>query len=67
MKIARGRELLIDFLRKNRIILPAITTLERMVWEARARAEKKLLKKKKLEEIITFSIHPNPIKRYWIG
>ncbi len=79
MKIARGRELLIDFLRKNRIILPAITTLERMVWEARARAraEKKLFntvsqsltneQKEKLEEIITFSIHPNPIKRYWIG
>ena len=67
MKIARGRELLIDFLRKNRIILPAITTLERMVWEARAMAEKKLFKKEKLEEIITFSIHPNPIKRYWIG
>lgn len=32
----------IDFLRKNKIILPAITTLERMVWEARAMAEKKL-------------------------
>ncbi|WP_217608733.1 DUF4158 domain-containing protein, partial [Bacillus sp. GbtcB15] len=32
----------IDFLRKNKIILPAITTLERIVWEARAMAEKKL-------------------------
>ncbi|UPG66160.1 Tn3 family transposase [Metabacillus endolithicus] len=53
----------IDFLRKNKIILPAITTLERMVWEARAMAEKKLFntvsqsltneQKEKLEEIIT--------------
>lgn len=32
----------IDFLRKNKIILSAITTLERMMWEARAMAEKKL-------------------------
>ncbi|MBH0159156.1 Tn3 family transposase, partial [Fictibacillus sp. 5RED26] len=30
----------VDYLRKNRIILPAVTTLERMAWEARARAEK---------------------------
>ncbi|HDA0641435.1 TPA: DUF4158 domain-containing protein, partial [Staphylococcus aureus] len=53
----------IDFLRKNKIILPAFTTLERMVWEARAMAEKKLFntvsqsltneQKEKLEEIIT--------------
>lgn len=53
----------IDFLRKNRVILPAITTLERMVWEARALAEKKIFntvsqsltndQKEKLEEIIT--------------
>jgi len=53
----------IDFLRKNKIILPAITTLERMVWQARIMAEKKLFKtvsqsltneqKEKLEEIIT--------------
>lgn len=53
----------IEFLRKNKIILPAITTLERMVWEARAMAEKKLFntvsqsltneQKEKLEEIIT--------------
>ncbi|MFA1643630.1 Tn3 family transposase [Chryseomicrobium imtechense] len=53
----------IDFLRKNRVILPAITTLERMVWEARAMAEKKIFntvsqsltndQKEKLEEIIT--------------
>ncbi len=53
----------IDFLRSNRVILPAITTLERMVWEARAMAEKKIFntvskslldnQKEKLEEIIT--------------
>ena len=53
----------IDFLRKNKIILPAITTLERIVWEARAMAEKKLFntvsqsltneQKEKLEDIIT--------------
>lgn len=53
----------IDFLRNNRVILPAITTLERMVWEARAMAEKKIFntvsqslsddQKEKLEEIIT--------------
>ncbi|MBA4536166.1 Tn3 family transposase [Bacillus aquiflavi] len=53
----------IDFLRKNKIILPAFTTLERMVWEARAMAERKLFntvsqsltneQKEKLEEIIT--------------
>lgn len=53
----------IRFLRENKIILPAITTLERMVWEARAMAEKKLFstvsqsltneQKEKLEEIIT--------------
>ncbi|WP_047981746.1 Tn3 family transposase [Ornithinibacillus contaminans] len=57
----------IDFLRKNKIILPAITTLERIVWEAREMAEKKLFntvsqsltnkQKEKLEEIIT-SQHP---------
>lgn len=55
----------IDFLRKNKIILPAITTLERMVWEAREMAETKLFntvsqsltneQKEKLEEIITSS------------
>jgi TnpA family transposase len=53
----------IDFSRKNQIILPAITTLERMVWEARSMAEKKIYnsvsqsltngQKEKLEEIIT--------------
>lgn len=58
----------IDFLRKNKIILLAITTLERMVWEAREMAEKKLFntvsqsltieQKEKLEEIIS-SQHPS--------
>jgi TnpA family transposase len=57
-----------DFLRKNKIILPAITTLERMVWGARAMAERKLFntvsqsltneQKAKLEVIFT-SQHPS--------
>ncbi|PEK18519.1 Tn3 family transposase [Bacillus wiedmannii] len=66
----------IDFLRKNKIILPAITTLERMVWEARAMAEKKLFntvsqslsnaQKEKLEEIIT-SKHPSESNKTILG
>lgn len=66
----------IDFLRKNKIILPAITTLERVVWEARAVAEKKLFntvsqsltneQKVKLEEIIT-SQHPSESNKTILG
>ncbi|MES5929948.1 Tn3 family transposase [Bacillus cereus group sp. MG9] len=66
----------IDFLRKNKIILPAITTLERMVWEARAMAEEKLFntvsqslsntQKEKLEEIIT-SQHPSESNKTILG
>ncbi|EFV74630.1 transposase [Bacillus sp. 2_A_57_CT2] len=66
----------IDFLRKNKIILPAITTLERMVWEARTMAEKKLFntvsqsltneQKVKLEEIIT-SQHPSESNKTILG
>jgi TnpA family transposase len=66
----------IDFLRKNKIILPAITTLERMVWEARSMAEKKLFntvsqsltndQKEKLEEIIT-SMHPSESNKTILG
>jgi len=66
----------IDFLRKNKIILPAITTLERMVWEARAMAEKKLFntvsksltneQKEKIEEIIT-SQHPSESNKTILG
>ncbi|WP_026677825.1 Tn3 family transposase [Fictibacillus gelatini] len=66
----------IDFLRKNKIILPAITTLERMVWEARTMAEKKLFntvsqsltneQKGKLEEIIT-SQHPSESNKTILG
>lgn len=66
----------IDFLRKNKIILPAITTLERMAWEARAMAEKKLFntvsqsltneQKGKLEEIIT-SQHPPESNKTILG
>jgi hypothetical protein len=66
----------IDFLRKNKIILPAITTIERILWEARAMAEKKLFntvsqsltsKKKSLKRSLLLSTHPNLIKRYWVG
>lgn len=63
----------IDFLRKNKITMPAITTLERMVWEARAMAEKKLFntvsqslsntQKEKLEEII----HPSESNKTILG
>ncbi len=66
----------INFLRINKIILPAITTLERMVWEARAMAEKKLFntvsqsltneQKEKLEEIIT-SQHPSESNKTILG
>lgn len=66
----------IDFLRKNKIILPAITTLERMVWEARAMAERKLFntiskslsndQKMKLEEIITLP-HPSEPNKTILG
>ncbi|MCS1390271.1 MULTISPECIES: Tn3 family transposase [Lysinibacillus] len=66
----------IDFLRKNKIILPAITTLERMVWEARAMAEKKLFntvsksltneQKEKIEEIITLQ-HPSESNKTILG
>ncbi|MEX3624924.1 Tn3 family transposase [Viridibacillus arvi] len=66
----------IDFLRKNKIILPAFTTLERIVWEARAMAEKKLFnmvnqsltneQKEKLEEIIT-SQHPSESNKTILG
>ncbi|UYG98023.1 Tn3 family transposase [Cytobacillus firmus] len=66
----------IDFLRRNKIILPAFTTLERMVWEARAMAEKKLFnmvnqsltkkQKEKLEEVIT-SQHPSESNKTILG
>ena len=66
----------IDFLRKNKIILPAFTTLERIVWEARVMAEKKLFntvsksltneQKEKLEEIIT-SQHPSESNKTILG
>ena len=65
------------FSKKNKIILPAITTLERIVWEARAMAEKKLFntvsqsltneQKENLKILLPCSIRQNPIKRYWVG
>lgn len=52
----------LNFLRKNKIILPAMTTIERLVWESKRISEKKLLntvsesltleQKQKLEDII---------------
>ncbi|MEK4925042.1 Tn3 family transposase [Cytobacillus sp. FSL R5-0569] len=66
----------ISFLRKSKIILPAFTTLERMVWEARAMAEKKLFytlsqsltneQKEKLEEVITLQ-HPSESNKTILG
>ncbi len=57
-------------------ILPAITTLEKMVWETRAMAEKKLFnkisqsltneQKEKLEEVIT-SQHPSESNKTILG
>nr|WP_302621789.1 hypothetical protein [Lysinibacillus xylanilyticus] len=32
-----------EFLRKNKIIFPALTTLERVIWESRDRAEENYL------------------------
>ncbi len=67
----------IDFLIKNKIILPAITILERIVWEAREMAEKKLFntvsqsltneQKEKLEEIITSQNHPSESNKTILG
>lgn len=34
----------IEFLRKQKVILPAMTTIERMVWESRNRAEQRIFK-----------------------
>ena len=58
----------LDFLRKNKIIMPAITTLERLIWEAKEYAEKKVItiitdsltvnQKNKLDEILSLE-HPN--------
>lgn len=58
----------LDFLRKNRIILPAITTLERLIWESKEYAEKKIVstiaesltiaQKSKLDEVLSLN-HPN--------
>lgn len=37
-------QLTIDLLRQRKIILPAVTTIERLVWETRRRAEEKILR-----------------------
>lgn len=37
-------QMAIDELRKRKVILPAMTTIERVVWEARHRAEEKIFK-----------------------
>lgn len=55
----------IDLLRQKKIILPALPTIERLVWETRKRAEKKIFmlltkslygwQKRKLDELIAVS------------
>lgn len=55
-------QLTIDLLRQRKIILPALTTIERLVWETRRRAEEKIFRtlnslltneqKKQLDELI---------------
>ncbi|MEX1028913.1 MAG: DUF4158 domain-containing protein [Paenibacillaceae bacterium] len=47
----------IDELRKQKIILPALTTLERMVWETRLRAEDKI------SRILISSLTPDQIAK----
>ncbi|GMQ61389.1 Tn3 family transposase [Vallitalea sp. AN17-2] len=58
----------LEFIRKNRIIFPAITTLERLIWESKEYAEKKIIstiaesltiaQKSKLDEVLSLD-HPN--------
>jgi TnpA family transposase len=48
---------IIEELRKQKIILPAMTTIERVVWEARQSAEEKILK------LLTISLAPEQIEK----
>jgi TnpA family transposase len=66
----------IDLLRREKIILPAIPTIERMVWLARTRAEKKIYailisnlserNKHGLEKLIDLTINNNKTHLAWL-
>lgn len=66
----------LDLLRKEKIILPAIPTIERMVWLARTRAEKKIYailthdlfegQKYELEKLIDLTTNNNKTKLAWL-
>ncbi|OHW61203.1 Tn3 transposase DDE domain protein [Andreesenia angusta] len=66
----------IDFLRSKQVILPAITTIERIVWEAREMAERKIFntisksltseQKEKLESVISTQ-SPSDTRRTILG
>src|SRR5699024_7844012 len=66
----------IDVLRKEKIILPAIPTIERMVWLAKTRAEKKIYSilnrnlygshKNGLEKLIDLTVKNNKTKLAWV-
>lgn len=66
----------IDLLRKEKIILPAIPTIERMVWLARTRAEKKIYaklisnlserNKRELEKLIDLTVNNNKTQLAWL-
>lgn len=66
----------IDLLRKEKIILPAIPTIERMVWLSRTRAEKKIYviltsnlserHKRELEKLIDLTINNSKTQLAWL-
>ncbi|MEC5422565.1 hypothetical protein QGM71_03545 [Virgibacillus sp. C22-A2] len=66
----------IDVLRKEKIILPAIPTIERMVWFAKTRAEKKIysilnsnlsgIHKHELEKLIDLTVKNSKTKLAWL-
>lgn len=68
--------LAIDELRKNRIILPAISTIERAVWEARKKAEEKIYKtvnesltpeqKSRLDGLLETTVEKGMTKIAWL-
>jgi TnpA family transposase len=66
----------LDLLRKKKIILPVIPTIERMVWLARTRAEKRIYailtrslskgQKSELEKLIDSTTNNNKTKLAWL-
>lgn len=66
----------LDRLRHSKIILPAITTIERVVWEARNRAEERIYnqiysalttnQKKKLDKLIEPTVSTGKTKLGWL-